>query len=238
MDKHSVLCEITYKAKSKHNKKQNRETEEIEEELPSQKQMYKMLLELALKYNKLEEKVELMSKWVDKKKKKINVLEWLNTNSQLNPEIMFDSICDSNIHILESDVTFIFTNSFADSLNEIFSRCVYNIINPPLFAFIQKANTIYIYTENGVWVELSREKLISFLNKVHFKFVKTLFAWNKSNETKINESDQLSDVYNKAVIKLMSVDFKHEPTLNKIKSSIYNKIKSDMKALIEYEFEF
>ena len=36
----------------------------------------------------------------------------------------------------------------------------------------------------------------------------------------------------------MSVDFKHEPTLNKIKTSIYNNLKKDMKALIEFEFEF
>ena len=78
LDKHFILCEIVYKAKKK-DRKVDKEAEEIDSELPSQKQMYKMLLELALKYNKLEEKVELMNKWVDKKKKKINVLDWLNT---------------------------------------------------------------------------------------------------------------------------------------------------------------
>ena len=36
----------------------------------------------------------------------------------------------------------------------------------------------------------------------------------------------------------MSVDFKHEQSLTKIKLSIYNKIKKDMKSLIEYDFEF
>ena len=68
-----------------------------------------MILELALKYNKLEEKVELMSKWVDKKKKKINVLDWLNTSSNIKPELIFDNLAD-NMTILESDLNILFNS--------------------------------------------------------------------------------------------------------------------------------
>ena len=49
-----------------------------------------MLLELGQKYNRLEEKVDEMSKWITKKKKKINILEWLNTN--ITPIISFDKL--------------------------------------------------------------------------------------------------------------------------------------------------
>ena len=183
-DKHFILCEIVYKAKKK-DKRIDKETEETNEELPSQKQMYKMLLELALKYNKLEEKVELMSKWVDKKKKKINILDWLNTSSNLKPELIFDNIADS-ISILESDLTLLFNSNFYDMLNEIFIRNIYdkNESEIALFAFIQKINTIYIYSKSDsdseyIWIELSREKLIYFLNKVHHMIVKKLYEWNK-----------------------------------------------------------
>ena len=48
----------------------------------------------------------------------------------------------------------------------------------------------------------------------------------------------MEETYNKSNIKLMGIDFKNESTLNKIKFSIYNKMKRDMKAHIEYEFEF
>jgi len=243
LDKHFVLCEIIHKAKNK-DKNKNKETDEINEELPSQKQMYKMILELALKYNKLEEKVELMGKWVDKTKKKINVLDWLNSSSNLKPELIFDNLADS-INILYSDLNLLFNTNFYDMLNEIFLRNIYdkNEQEISLFAFIQKTNTIYVYTKHQQlsevsWIELSREKLIYFLNKVHFKVVKSLIEWNKQNQEKINNSDQMSEMYNKANVKLMGIDFKHEPTLSKIKSSIYNKMKKDMKALIEYEFEF
>ena len=36
----------------------------------------------------------------------------------------------------------------------------------------------------------------------------------------------------------MSIEFKQDSTLSKMKSIMYNRMKTDMKALIEYEFEF
>jgi hypothetical protein len=36
----------------------------------------------------------------------------------------------------------------------------------------------------------------------------------------------------------MSVDFKNDTILSKIRNAMYNKIKTDMKVLVEYEFEF
>jgi 23S rRNA pseudoU1915 N3-methylase RlmH len=242
-DKHFILCEIIYNARKK-DKRIDRETEETNNELPSQKQMYQMILELALKYHKLEEKVELMSKWVDKKKKKINVLDWLNTSSGLKPELIFDNLADS-ISILESDINLLFNGNFYDMLNEIFVRNIYdkNESEVSLFAFIQKTNTIFIYSKQNTvsetsWIELSRENLIYFLNKVHYKIVKVLIEWNKKNRENPNFSEKMEEMYNKSNIKLMGIDFKHEPVLSKIKFSIYNKMKKDMKALIEYEFEF
>ena len=114
----------------------------------------------------------------------------------------------------------------------------------PLFAFVQKQNTIYIYNiydESPVepnWHELSRVTLIYLLNKIHFKFVKKLSEWKKTNQALIDESENSLDLYNKTLIKLMGVEFKQESLLSKIRANMYNKMKTDMKALIEYEFEF
>jgi hypothetical protein len=66
-----------------------------------------------------------------------------------------------------------------------------------------------------LWIELSREKLIYFLNIIHHKIFKKFLDWHNTYQDKINANDQLLDTYNKSNIKLMSIDFKHEPTLNK-----------------------
>ena len=236
LEKHLVLCEITHRIDA--NKKQT-EREEIEDELPSPRHLYKIILDLTMKYNELQEKVDIMSKYVDVKKKKINIIEWLNTS--MKPEELFDKSFAQRIVITETDVDCITNkgNTFHDALQFLFDRTIYISSLQPLFALSQKANCIYVKTENS-WEEISREKLIYFLNIIHFNFVKALSAWNKKNmETKSpTENELLADVYSHATIKLMSVDFKKESTLNKIKASIYDHIKKDMKSLIQHEFEF
>jgi uncharacterized protein YeeX (DUF496 family) len=233
LDKHIVICELL------HNSKNSKLVIE-DEPLPSQRKMFQLLIELGQKYNKLEEKVEEINKWVVKKKKKINVLEWLNAN--ITPNIVFDSVIDKII-INEEDLKILIDNQFNDTLNEVFARTIYNFneIENRLFAFVQKANVFYIYdTIDGknVWVELSRERLIKFLNKVHIKIMKTFYDWKKNKENEIKSNDSFAIMCDKTIIKLMSVEFKQESILSKIRSMMFNKMKTDMKALIEYEFEF
>jgi hypothetical protein len=239
LDKHIILCELINRSK-----KSSLIIEE-DDPLPSQRKMYQMILELGKQYNKLEEKVDELNKWVIKKKKKINVLEWLNAN--MVPDIYFDNLYDT-VSIVDDDVRFLFDNTFNDTLNEIFTRTLYENQSQsptstpiPIFAFVQKSNRFYVYDiidGEKTWIEMPKEKLIKFLVKIQMKLAKTFHYWKKQNQKEISENDSLSIICDKASIKLMSVDFKQESTLSKIRSSMYNKMKVDMKALIEYEFEF
>lgn len=231
LDKHVILCELLNKTKKKL-------VIEDEEDIPSQRKMYEILLELGKKFNKLEEKVDELNKWVVKKKKKINVIEWLNTN--IKPEIKFDSLIEKII-ISDDDVKYLFENSFADTLNHIFSRNIYNLSESeyPIFAFVQKANIFYIYeNEEAGWVELSREILIKFLNKVHMKLFRVFIQHKKDNADKICDDESFSILCDKTSIKLMNTDFRQESILGKIRANMYSRMKTDMKALVEYEFEF
>jgi hypothetical protein len=245
LNKHVVLCEIIDKSRRK-------KTTIIEEEdiLPSQSQMYKMIVELTLKYNKLEQKMELMSKFVEKKKKKVNVLDWLESN--IKPEFIFDNLHE-NINIFENDINMLFNNNFMDVFNFILTRELFEHKNKdvyPIFAFIQKQNVVYIYGTNTnntnnknsandmSWYEISKPTLISILNKLQNKILKLLIEWKKNNQEQINNSDKISEMYNKALMKLMIIDFKNDTIYSKVKSLIYNKMKNDIKSLVEYEFEF
>jgi len=231
LDKHIIICELLNNSKI---------TLEEDEDIPipSQRKIYQILLELGNKFNKLEEKVDDLSKWVVKRKKKINVIEWLNTN--ITPEIKFDILIEKII-IIEDDVKYLFENSFADTLNHIFSRNIYNLSENeyPIFAFIQKSNIFYIYeNEEAGWMELSREKITKFLNRVHMKLLRVFGEYKKANADKIRDDESFSLLCDKTTIKMMNVDFRQEPILNKIKSNMYSRMKTDMKGLVEYEFEF
>lgn len=234
LDKHIIICELLKNSKNKTIIEEN-------DEIPSQKKLYQILLELGNKFNKLEEKVDEINKWVIKKKKKINVIEWLNKN--MTPEIKFDNLIEKII-MNEEDVNYLFNNSFADTLNHIFARNIYCLSEDtnncyPIFAFVQKSNVFYIYeNEEAGWTEVTREKLVKFLNRVHMKLSRLFIDWKKTNSEKIYNDEKLSTLCDKTSVKIMSVDFRQESVLSKIKSNMYSNMKTDMKALIEYEFEF
>jgi len=235
LNKHVDLCELLHKSK-----KAGPLIIEDDEPLPSQRKMYQMLIDLGQKYNRLEEKMEEMNKWVAKKKKKINVLEWLNTN--VTPNITFDFIMEKII-VSEDDVNYLLHNSFYDTMNEVFSRSIYNFneTENPIFAFTQKQNIFYIYDivdDKKVWIELTRERLVKFLNKVHMKIFKAFCDWKQTKKDEIRTNDAFSIMCDKTSIKVLNVEFKQEPCLAKARSAMYTRMKTDMKALVEYDFEF
>ena len=156
------------------------------------------------------------------------------------PEINFNQLLD-RIIIDDTDVDYLFENSFMDTLNNIFSKYIYNSLQneKPIFAFIEKPNTFYVYENEEIkWVELSKENLIQFLNKVYIKIQRVFYNWKKNKITDIKANEKLSIKCDKTIIKIMDISFKQDSTLLKIKTIIYTKIKTEIKAIIEYEFEF
>ena len=231
LDKHMNLCELLNKSKKGF-------VIEDEEDLPSHKKIYQILLELGSKFNQLEEKVDELNKWVVKKKKKINVVEWLNKN--MLPEIKFEHLIEKII-ITQEDVDNLFSHNFSDTLNQLFSRNIYNYSENeyPILAFVQKSNIFYVYeNEETGWSELSRDLLIKFLNKVHMKLFRMFSQHKKNNAERIQDDEAYSILCDKTCKKLMDVDFRQENTLSKIRANMYSRMKTDMKALVEYEFEF
>jgi hypothetical protein len=232
LEKHSVLCELINRST-----KRNGLIIDDEEEIPSQRKVYHMLLELGLRFSRLEENIEEINKFIIKKKKKINVIEWLNTN--VKPSIKFENLIEK-VSITDDDVQNIFEKSFLDTLNYIFSRNIYNTSEEyPILAFIQKPNIFYIYqNDDEKWIELNKENLIKFLNKIYMKLFRLFSQYKKENTDKIRCDESFSLLCDKTSIKMMNIDFRQESILSKIKTTMYSRMKKDMKGLIEYEFEF
>jgi hypothetical protein len=197
-----------------------------------------MLLELALKYNLLEEKITEINKFVVKKTKKININEYLNKN--IEPQHCFNEI-HNTIDVTNEDVEYLFKNSVFETMNNLFTKSLYVDENSPLMAFIQKKNTLFCFikeNDESKWLIITKEKLSIFLNLVQLKLSKALYEWKKKNQQLLNENDSKCIIYDKTISKLMTPDFKSESVLNKIKNLLYSNIKKDMKGVLEYEFEF
>ena len=70
------------------------------------------------------------------------------------------------------------------------------------------------------------------------KLLKAFGEYKKTNVDKIREDESFSLLCDKTSVKMMNVDFRQESILGKIKGNMYSRMKTDMKALVEYEFEF
>jgi len=62
-------------------------------EIPTKKTMYKMMIEMAKKITVLEENQKKMNSYVSKERQKLNIIDWLNTN--VHPTLHFDDILQS-----------------------------------------------------------------------------------------------------------------------------------------------
>jgi hypothetical protein len=233
LDNHIIFCDLLQKGKKSG----------IEDDddcvIPSTKNMYKILIELGKKYNKLEEQMSEMTKFVSKKKKKINVVEWLTIN--IEPKIVFERLLELII-IKEEDAVSMLENSFYDVLNEIFSRSLFCLEDKPIFTFAQKVNTFYSYQlledGNKGWVITSREKLMWIFNKIHMKLVDVFYSWKKVKLTEVGlNKDKFEMASDKALLKLMTIDFRVESIFSKTRCILFNGLKKDMKVLVDYEFD-
>jgi hypothetical protein len=230
LDRHLVLCEIVHKIKSG-----AKVAEEVEVEIPSPKIMYQMILQLAEKYQRLEEKTSEMNKWVVKKKKKMDVVVWLNES--VKPDYEFDKVAD-RVVIEEADVEFMLDNSLHETIYRVLFRVFVadDVVVVPVFAFNQKQGVLYMY-EKEKWTELPADRLTRLLNICQRKISKAMLDWKKKHKDEINASDAFATRYDKAVLRLMSIEFRENGQTNKAKNALYNRLKTDAKTVIEYEFE-
>ena len=216
-DKHSILCDFINA-----NKRGRRLIIEEEDDIPSYNQLVKIVQELSLKYSKLEIKLDEMQKWVDNKKKKIDIITWLNKNAT---PIEFDEWY-KNIRVT-------IDKSFDNNIIQIFLEIMQeNLTGKPIHCFNQK-NAFYI-CENG-WRQLLPPDFIRLLKNIQFKLVGKLCEW-KNTIPNYENNDKMVELYDKTMYKLMT--YNEDINMNKIKMGLYSHLRVDLKNVFEYEFEF
>lgn len=239
LDKHKILCEFRMKS--------NRErTIAVEEaaDIPSHMELVKIVQELNLKVNSMENKLAEMHKWVEKKKKKINVVTWLNDN--VNPTMSFTEWSRHWLQSKPDHFDILMQQPVQVAFQAVLEQCLcQSDVVYPITCFAQKVNTFYICEkqatspEANLWLEMNPIQFQTLIKTVYQSLMKQLIAWKDANQSKFNENERLSIVFNKAVIKLTSVDCSqlHDPNVSRIRNALFAFLKRDLKDIIEFEFE-
>lgn len=232
--RHVILCEIIH-SKQVNSKASLKREEKCEEEetssIPTLTTLYHIVQELAIENKKMREEISELHKHLTKGMKKVNILEWLNTDPQQQPPIKTFKEFMKTINATENAVHILMNDTVLQTIIHIVQENFISTTEIPIKAFSQKANSMYIYNTHSSptsWKKLEPEEFILLLKHIHSKILSKLCEWYNKNKAEILRGEKLSDIYDKSLHKLMSIDFESSPTtVSKIRTYLYNLIKLD-----------
>ena len=246
--KHELLCEIIYKQKSQSKASQKREEKCEEEESPppniSTQLLYKIVQELALKNKHMEEELHEIKQYVSTNVNNINVMNMLNspTSPIPIPTITLEE-WKRDFKVSEDDITEI--ENIIETMKSVIKKNLISSISTcyPFISFAQKKHNIYVYAlseENNhnimySWKKQTPEEFTSFFKFIYSKIQQALSEWYKKNKETIMRSDHLTRQYERNLNKLLSIDFKSQAMIGKIRNHLYNSLQTDLKT-ITYSF--
>ena len=226
LKKHEITCELIM----------GKRNDEILP-LPSYNELYIMVKELTIKYNKLEKQVNEYNNILKTKKQKINIIDWLNNNKK--PDLNLQKI-NTTLIIKREYIEFLFNNTIYDTIKIILKniKSIYEDNCLPLFAFSEKKNIVYEYNDvSSNWEIITNDNLIKFFGSILIKLSKELDVWNKESNPSLKEDTKM-ELFNKSKRKTVTPNMHNKSDLSKLKNILYNIIFIDSKEIILYELDF
>lgn len=233
-NRHVLVCEIL----SKTDKERAQEEEELSD-TPNHRKMYELLLEMTLKYSKMEKKLEELSKWTETKKSKIHVIDWLNINYKSATK--FIDFCN-NLKLNYSHLELIFNSNFVPGIISIFQQFIPltngNEAILPIRAFDKKDNTLFIYTDDEIWKEMTGQQFEKMIGIISKEIIREFGKWQNENLKRIKKDEKFAITYAKNTQKVMGSQYTYEQSCAKIKRGLYKYLKMNLRNIVQYEFSF
>ena len=198
------------------------------------RQLTQIVSELIKSNNKLQNEVADLKRWVQVKKRKIIIVDWLNENYQIN-ENYKEFI--NNIVVTSNLLEIIFQTNLIEGIQTIFEEYISKIEDQkiPLKSFDQKSNTIYVYNEKSKWEVLSSEDFNNIVSILSKKILVEFKIWQDKNQHQLY-TDDFSVIYIQNTKKVIGGDISLEKLRREIHRNLYKYLKQNLQNTIEYEF--
>ena len=239
---HILVCEEIHKSKYLQEKE-----EEWEKDIPTMKDMYRLLQVFIQKNVELEHKVNELTKYVETKKKRINIIDWLNENVMLEKD--YDTWI-SELNVTQEELEYVFTNGIVSGMSHILVSnlpCDTNHTHP-IKCFTQKPHTFYCYKENS-WKVMTTRDLDILFTKLDQRIFKQFIVWKDNNKRRIETDDNFyNNVYmvnmhrmlggTRSASSAISSEERNNKNKKKMRSELYHYLQQSIKNIIQYDFTF
>lgn len=231
---HLLCCEVI-------KKKKYREKNAGMEPVPSMENMYELVKHLMVKCNALEHEVATLKQYTNKKKQKINVVDWLQANTADTTKPFLSVL--KNTELTEDILETVFTMSnYSNAMYYIFTNIfkVDTQATHSIRAFEQKSNSIYYLTEERTWDILPLNVFKKGVLSLDRKLIKLFTAWIERNKEGIDNDDAINSLHLKYTKVIMGDQGRQarDTTLQQLYSKLYHYLKCNIKTVIEYQYEF
>lgn len=235
-NRHVLLCEIMRKSV----KERQLENEE-RADTPTVRALYEVILELANKMNIMERQIKDLSKLADYKKRKINILDWLNETHQPDNQTAIEDFM-VGIKVERKHLEHLFQHDYPSAvfqllreylpLNLDLDGCGGSIIK----AFDQKTNVLFVYSKTQAqWIIMPEQIFKNLLHRLDKLFLAEFVNWQKENTSKM-EQDDFAMKYAQNVKKVMGGNLSRDQIYSRIKIDLYKYLKVGAANITEYEF--
>ena len=191
-----------------------------------------LLIQLINELNKSKEDIKEIKKWINIKKKKIVILDWLNNNYLLDTNL---NEFIENLEISQKDILFIFKTNLIEGIINIFNNKIKENVTIPIKSFVQKENQLYYFNSNNQWEILKEDNLNLLLNNIYKLILKKFEEWQTINKNLILK-DEYNEEYLKNIKKILGGNITLDDQKNKIKKNLYKILKLNLVNILEYEF--
>jgi len=233
-------------------------TQSTTQEKPTNDLLYSMLQDLMLKYNDMKTEFDEMKKYIQKTKKNISVLDYLNEQCD-NTNIMLYSDWVQSLSITRNELIYMFECKYISGiLNGLIKNLpLENTQTHCIKCFEQKKNIYFKYDvvicENEIvgndkdtqednrsyrWQIMDEKDFNILIMKISQQFMKEFQLWKSDNRVKIEGNEEFYEVYMNYMKILLGGNHEKEKNNKDIKTRLYQYLKCDLKNLIQYEFTF
>ena len=199
-------------------------------------ELTEMMMTLMNRVAKLEEENQELKRYITKKKKKINILDWLENNKMIDNN--FSSYLET-IEITEEDFKKATSSkNHVDAISSVIIRKfpIEEYRNFPIVSFAQKPGVFYIY-KKGTWNIMSGKEFNEMVNMFSNKLRRLFVAQFKDNND-IYSNDSTMFRYFEIMDKIIGKTDQIHDSNRKIKNILFDYFKYDIKSATEYQFVF
>ena len=192
--------------------------------------LFEMIEKLIENQNQMQLEISNLKANLNRKNKKINVLDWLNDKEEIEGDFTEKW---KKIELSENDLLIIFDKGYVKGISEILNT-LFSDLNT-VRCFNEKRNIIYTFT-NGKWDEIQKEEWEEIIKRVNNQIL-VLFKKYQDQNLEQMENETFHKQLNNYLGKILCVEINFETKCNRIKNNVYNFLKIGFKNIIELHID-